>query len=97
MALFQEKIQDNHSSLLKVSYHICSNALDPKIQMFLTAVPCKTQTMFPTLKNFMTPFYYGILKGTYQLEKSPKDFWLGSPWAEYWPTTRVSQIYSSKT
>ena len=58
----------------------------------LTATSYNREPNFPILKKIPIPDYDAILKGPTQLEKPPKDFWLGCPWAGLRPKTRVTQI-----
>ena len=58
----------------------------------LTATSYNREPNFPILKKIRIPDYDAILKGPTQLEKPPKDFWLGCPWAGLRPKTRVTQI-----
>ena len=60
--------------------------------LHLTATSYNREPNFPILKKIRIPDYDAILKGPTQLEKPPKDFWLGCPWAGLRPKTRVTQI-----
>ena len=63
-----------------------------RIPQGLTATSYNREPNFPILKKIPIPDYDAILKGPTQLEKPPKDFWLGCPWAGLRPKTRVTQI-----